>query len=426
MADQATSIKLYPIQVCSEAPEIKDMDLAVEQAIDHILKSPRSLQLKAGAKIAVTAGSRGISNYVEILSAVIRVLKVKGFDPFLFSAMGSHGRGEAEGQKEVLDSMGITEEAIGCPVSCSSEVDLIDEFQEQGRSISVYCAKEALQADGVIVLNRIKPHTSFSGNYESGLLKMMTVGMGRAKGADMFHSLGANHLARMIPLISSRVLERAPVLGGIGILENAKEHTAVMEGIPHDRMFEREKILLEQAKRLMPRLPADHADLLIVGEMGKNFSGTGMDTNIIGRVRIQGLEEPKKPYFQYIGVLRLSEPSHGNATGIGLADFTTEKLVKEIDKTATYLNCATSGFVVRAAIPMTFDNDRALINGAIKMLRADEGLRMMVIRNTLHIEHLWVSEAIYDEIKDQPQIKLMHEPFFMPFDEDGNVVWQEG
>lgn len=426
MSIQAASIKLYPIQVHSQTPVVGDISKSIEQAVENILQNDRSRRLKPGASIAVTAGSRGIANYVDILRKVVSVLQSKGYLPFVFSAMGSHGRGEAEGQKEVLDSMGIKEEALGCRVSCSRDVQLIDEFEAFGRQIPVYCAKEAFEADGVVVVNRIKPHTSFRGDYESGLLKMMTVGMGRAKGADMFHSLGAGHLADMIPLIGGRILEHAPIIGGIGVVENAKEQTAIVEGIPYDRIFEREKVLLAQAKSFMPSLPADQADLLIVGEMGKNFSGTGMDTNIIGRLRIQGVPEPQKPYFTYIGVLRLSEPSHGNATGIGLADLTTEALVKEMDKTATYLNCATSGFVIRAAVPMTFADDRALVDGALQMLRVDDAakLRMMVIRNTLHIEHLWVTEAIYEEIKNQPNIELNHEPKFLQFDELGNWIWE--
>jgi hypothetical protein len=427
MSAKAREIKLFPLQVHSQAPSVSNLPAAIEQAMAKLIESDRFQSLPSGASIAVTAGSRGIANYVEIMRHTVRFLREKGFKPFLISAMGSHGRGEAEGQKEVLDSLGITEDAIGCPVLCSSEVQLIDEFEAFGRSIPVYCAKEAMEADGVVVVNRVKPHTSFRGEYESGLLKMMTVGMGRAKGADMFHSLGADYLAPMIPLIGGRILEQAPILGGIGIVENDKEQTAIIEGIPYHQIFAREKVLLEKAKQFMPRLPVDRADLCIVREMGKNYSGTGMDTNIIGRMRIQGVKEPEKPFFTYIGVLRLSEPSHGNATGIGLADLTTEALVKKIDKTATYLNCVTSGFVIRAAIPMTFPTDETLVDGALKMLRIDDAskLRMVAIRNTLHIDHLWVTEAIYEEIKDQPHIQLTGEPRPLQFDDEGNWIWDE-
>jgi hypothetical protein len=419
-------IKLYQIQIETHTPSVEDIASGVKVAVDTIMKSDRFSRLAPGARIAITAGSRGIANYVAILREVSQILTSKGYKPFTFSAMGSHGRGEAAGQREVLDSMGITEESLGCPVICSSDVEQIHQFEAFGKLIPVYTAKEALKADGIIVVNRIKPHTSFRGDYESGLLKMMTVGMGRARGADMFHSLGANHLADMIPLIGGSVLEHAPVVGAIGLVENDREQTAIIEGIPHDRIFEREKILLDTAKQFMPRIPVDSADVLIVGEMGKNYSGTGMDTNIIGRLRIPGIKEPEKPFFTYIGVLRLSEPSHGNATGIGLADLTTEALVNEIDKTATYLNCATSGFVIRAAIPMTFSNDQALVEGAVKMLRVEDlnELRLIAIRNTLHIDHLWVTEPIYQELKDRPNIKVVDGPNVLQFDYDGNWKWE--
>lgn len=425
MSIDVPEIKLFPIRVHSQSESVGNIVEAVQHAVNQLMQNDRFEQLPAGSSIAVTAGSRGIANYVEILRHVVRQLQDMGHKPFLFSAMGSHGRGEAEGQKEVLDSMGITADAIGCPISCSSEVELISQFTAFGRQIPVYCAKEAIRADGVIVVNRVKPHTSFRGDYESGLLKMMAVGMGRASGADMFHSLGADYLADMIPLIGKEILTHAPIVGGIAVVENAKEETAIIEGVPYHKFFEREKDLLEQAKELMPSLPVERADLCIVGEMGKNYSGTGMDTNIIGRMRIQGVREPEKPFFTYLGVLRLSEPSHGNANGIGLADFTTEALVRSIDRSATYLNCVTSGFVIRAAIPMTFPTDRDLVNGALKMLRLDDPskLRMVAIRNTLHIEHLWVTEAIYDEIKDRPDISLTDQPYILQFADDGSWIW---
>lgn len=421
----ARDIVLYPVRIHQEAPVVGDTPSAIGQAIEGILKGERSKGLKPGARIAVTAGSRGLANYALILKTIIQTLKDKGFDPFLFSAMGSHGRGEPEGQREVLDSLGITQETMNCTVSCSSEVVLIDQAELNGKSIQVYCAKEALEADGVVVVNRIKPHTSFRGDYESGLLKMMTVGMGRAKGALEFHSLGAAGLADAIPLIGGRILEKAPVIGAIGLVENANEQTAVIEGIPKEAIFEQEKELLNQAKAFMPKLPVEQADLCVVGEMGKNYSGTGMDTNIIGRLRIQGVKEPSSPNLSYLGVLRLSEPSHGNATGIGLADFTTDKLVQEIDRKATYLNCLTSGFVVRAAIPMSFPTDLELVEGALKALKFKDGneMRMIAVRNTLHIDHVWVTKPIYDELKESGKGELVSEPSPIAFDEEGNWKW---
>lgn len=424
MGSRVEDISLYHIKVRHEAPVVDDIPAAVRKAIGQVKEGGRFRRLKPGSSIAITAGSRGIANYVLILKTAVAALQEMGFRPFLFSAMGSHGRGEATGQQEVLESLGITSEVMGCPVSCSSEVEKLDEIEEFGRKIPVYCAKEAFQADGVLVINRIKPHTSFHGDYESGLFKMMTVGMGRAVGANHFHALGAGRLADAIPLIGGRILELAPIAAGIGIVENANEQTAIIQGVPSEKFFEMEKSLLKEAKKLMPKLPVERADLCIVGEMGKNYSGTGMDTNIIGRLRIQGVPEPESPHFTYLGVLSLSEASHGNANGVGLADFTTQALADSIDPAATYLNALTSGFVIRAAVPMTFPTDRALLEGALKGLKLEkiDALRLVAVRNTLHIDQVWVTKAIYEEIKDREAIELLEE-HSVRFDQDGTWLW---
>ncbi|MED1205451.1 hypothetical protein [Heyndrickxia acidicola] len=423
------NISLYRIRVHRKATFINKYDIPskAKSALTQLTDGKRFRNLRRGASIAVTAGSRGMANNVTLLKSIIAALRDLGFQPFLFSAMGSHGGGTGEGQEKILQSLGITPSTMGCPVSCSGEVRLLEEFDRLGKKIPVYCAKEAMEADGILVVNRIKPHTSFHGDYESGLLKMMTVGMGRAKGADVFHSLGAEYLAEAVPLIGSRILKLAPVIGGIGIVENANEQTAIISGIPIERIFEEEKQLLIEAKKQMPKLPIEKADICIVCEMGKNFSGTGMDTNIIGRLRIQGIPEPTAPHFTYLGVLRLSEPSHGNATGIGLADFTTKKLAKAIDSKSTYLNCLTSGFVIRASVPMNFETDRELVQGALQALKYDGviSLRLIIIKNTLNIDELWVTKAIFDELKVDETIEFVEELPSIPFDSEGNLVLME-
>jgi hypothetical protein len=420
-------IPLYKVKMHAEAPVVDDLRTAVEEALKRVTESERFRALRPGSSIAITAGSRGITNIVEIYRHVVHWLQNEGYKPFLFSAMGSHGRGEAAGQCEVLESLGLTPENINCPVSCSDEVVLVDELEAFGQIVPMYCAKEALEADAILVLNRIKPHTSFHGRFESGLLKMMTVGLGRAKGASVFHSQGAKRLAEAVALIGSHMIRKAPIIGGIAILENAEEQTGRIEGIPHAELMEKEEELLLLAKQLVPKLPFKQADLCIVGEMGKNYSGTGMDTNVIGRLRIQGSPEPESPYFTYLGVLRLSEASHGNATGIGLADFTTEKLVEVMDKKATYLNCLTSGFVMRAAVPLTLPTDCELLEAAITGLKVQEAsaLRMVVIHNTLHINTFWVTKPIYQEIQDTEGIQLLSGPDNLRFDEQGNWEWNE-
>lgn len=393
--------KIYKIkQTFSNQPIVKDIEETIAKEVEYVISQS---QLLAGSSIAIPAGSRGISNIVIILKTIITKLKEMGYQPFLFSAMGSHGGGISEGQKSILESLGITEDVMKCPVIFSSEVVQLGNTDQEITGLPVYVAKEAVKADGILVVNRIKAHTSFTGTYESGLLKMMAVGMGRAKGASMVHSLGAEYLAKSIPSIAIKAMELAPIIGGIGIVENALEETAMIKGLYKDEILKEEKRLLQIAKSYMPKLPVKDIDLAIILQMGKNYSGTGMDTNVIGRLRIEGVPEPTHTNIRYLAVLDLSEESHGNATGIGLADFTTEKLVRKIDKQATYLNCMTSGFVTRAAIPMTFPDDKTLFEGIEKVLKRDDlsNLKIAIIKNTLQIDELWVSEAIFQTLQGE-------------------------
>lgn len=417
-------LKLYKIRQTFPRQQVKNLEEAIDQAVSEALID---VSLPEGAQIAITAGSRGIANIVPLLKRVVVQLQQRKYKPFLVAAMGSHGRGESAGQKEVLTSLGITEEEMGVPVSCSDQVLEIGEVQDSDPLINglpVYFAEEAYHADAVLIMNRVKPHTSFRGPYESGLLKMIAVGLGRAKGATRVHSLGAENLAKVIPALATAAIAKAPIIGGIAIVENAYDETAIIKGLPVSKFFEVERSLQEQSKRFMPSLPIKQADLCLVMEMGKNYSGTGMDTNIIGRMRIEGMPEPETPSFKYLGVLGLSEASHGNANGIGLADFTTEPVVQTIDKEATYLNCLTSGFVIRGAIPVTFSSDQALIEGAMQALKLDDvsKLNLMMIKNTLHIDEFWVSEILYDQLKNQEGISVLSGPTSLEFDRDGKLI----
>ncbi|KXG42751.1 nickel pincer cofactor-dependent isomerase, group 22 [Tepidibacillus decaturensis] len=414
--------KIYKIkQTFSNQPIVKDIEETIAKEVEYVISQS---QLLAGSSIAIPAGSRGISNIVIILKTIITKLKEMGYQPFLFSAMGSHGGGISEGQKSILESLGITEDVMKCPVIFSSEVVQLGNTDQEITGLPVYVAKEAVKADGILVVNRIKAHTSFTGTYESGLLKMMAVGMGRAKGASMVHSLGAEYLAKSIPSIAIKAMELAPIIGGIGIVENALEETAMIKGLYKDEILKEEKRLLQIAKSYMPKLPVKDIDLAIILQMGKNYSGTGMDTNVIGRLRIEGVPEPTHTNIRYLAVLDLSEESHGNATGIGLADFTTEKLVRKIDKQATYLNCMTSGFVTRAAIPMTFPDDKTLFEGIEKVLKRDDlsNLKIAIIKNTLQIDELWVSEAIFQTLQGEKNFELLEGPLNIKFDETNSLT----
>lgn len=423
-------IRMYKIKQHFPGMRVNDVPAATISALERIV---RHAGLKPGATIAITAGSRGINRIDGILKQAVQFLQHKGYRPFLVAAMGSHGNGEAEGQRDVLASLGITEQSIGAPVRCAGEVvqlgvtsadPLPDSSAVPLSGLPVYMAKEAYEADGILVVNRIKPHTAFQGDYESGLLKMIAVGLGRAVGANSVHSLGAGKLAQAIPSIARVCLERAPIIGGIAIVENAEEETAILEGIAASELFAAEKRLLQEAKRLMPSLPVSQIDLCLVGEMGKNYSGTGMDSNIIGRMRIHGMAEPKRPSITYVGVLGLSHASHGNAAGIGLADFTTDAVVNSIDRQSTYLNCLTSGFVARAAIPMSFRNDRELVEKALFALKAadPQTVRLLIIKNTLHLDEMFVSEPIHNELLSNNNCEQIDDPFHLSFDSGGKLL----
>jgi hypothetical protein len=362
-------------------------------------------KVEPGAKIGLTAGSRGIADIVPILSAVVRFVKEKGCQPWIIPAMGSHGGGTPEGQLKLLAGLGITEEAIGAPLVASGEAVRIGEV---GCGVPVYANRVALEMDGLIIVNRVKPHTSFHAPIESGLLKMLAVGLGNPQGAASLHSYGIRGLESLIPLLAAYTMEHLPVLYGIAIVENAYEQTALLAGLEPEQFYEREQELLKTARSLMPRLPFNDLDLLVVRSMGKCFSGTGMDTNIIGRLRIQGEPEPEHPHIKRIAVLDLDERSKGNALGVGLADFTTDRLLAKVDWTATYLNVLSTTFVMRAMAPMHFATDEEVLSAALQSLGGEEqeGARVLVIDNTLDLSRIEFSAALLEDVRAQPPLAI--------------------
>ncbi|MHB8985080.1 MAG: nickel pincer cofactor-dependent isomerase, group 22, partial [Eubacteriales bacterium] len=361
------------------------------------------------ASVAITAGSRGIKNITAILKSVADTIKAAGACPFVVGAMGSHGGGTSAGQKKVLSTLGITEEAIGCPVHTSDEAVEVGSTPSGAR---VYCDRAAWSADGIIVVNRVKPHTTFHGPVESGLFKMMVVGLGKAGGAAAIHRLGPHRMAQELLEMGRIYVRSGKVLAGLAIVENSREETAAVEAAAPDGVEEMEKRLLQLAYRLLPRLPAERLDFLVMCEMGKNISGTGMDSNVIGRTRIAGVPEPETPFIARVVVLDLTDESHGNATGLGLADFTTRRLVDKMDAGATYLNCITSGNVQRAMLPIIMADDCGAIEAAIKSLTGADpaNLKGAVIKNTLDLERLWVTEAVAASLAGREDVKVLSEP----------------
>lgn len=408
---------IFYVQQSFPRPQILDIPTATKDAL-------RTLQLDqkilAGQKIGITVGSRGIQNLLPILRTTVDFIRELGSEPFLLAAMGSHGGGTENGQKKVLDSLGLTEETLGAKVLTCAECRTLTVTPS---GLPVYIVESAQTMDGILLVNRVKTHTSFKGIVESGLTKKLVVGLGGPKGAQQFHGFGASELPHLLVEIGETMLGKLPVLGGVGIVENAYEETAVIRAVEGDHLIEQEGELLQYSKTLMPSLPADSIDLLIVQEIGKNFSGTGMDTNIVGRSRIHGILEPEKPSIKRIAVLDLSEESHGNATGVGLADFVTQKLVNSIDRQATYLNCLTSTFVTRSAIPMYFDTEEKLVEAALFSLSAipPDKLRIVIIRNTLFLMECFVSRALLPELGSRPDIQINQEPHEFKFDSNGNI-----
>lgn len=410
--------KMYRVKQNFPRPQVKDI---IDTTSEELSKLHLDKQIHAGQKIGVTVGSRGIQNLLPIFKTTLDYIKALGAEPYLLAAMGSHGGGKADGQKEVLDSLGITEEALGVKVLTCDDCRVI---AHTASGLPVYIVDSALQMDGIIVINRVKTHTSFKGLVESGLVKIMVVGLGGPKGAKQFHGFGQIELPRLLVEIGESILENLPVLGGLAIIENAYEETAAIKAVESNSMIQMESELLIYSKSLMPSLPVDNIDLLIIQEMGKNFSGTGIDTNIVGRMKIHGVPEPEKPSIKRLAVLDVSEESHGNATGLGLADFTTQKLVDKMDRQATYLNCLTSTFVVRAAIPMYFDTEIRLMEAALYSLSSiiPSDLRIVIIPNTLFLEECFVSESLLPELQMQKNITLENIPSDISFDSNGDMT----
>lgn len=375
-------------------PRIEDVPFEIAGRMARI-----SGRVRPGMSIAVTAGSRGITGIPLILRAVVNALRDLGADPFIVSAMGSHGGGTTPGQERVLHHLAITEESVGAPFRMTSTAV---EMATTESGSTLFVDAEAAKADGIFVVNRIKPHTAFRESLASGLLKMLSVGLGKVPGATQVHKHGSSGLYSGVLEIGLLALKKLPVLGGLAIVENSAEETARLEVLLPEEMEERERKLLQYSWELLPRLPLETLDLLIVEEMGKNFSGTGMDTNVIGRWKDMDVKGPITPEIKRIVVLRLAEASEGNANGIGLADFTTRKLVESIDWKATLTNVQTTGFWGRAFCPPFPGSDREAIQWALESLQQpqDAPLTAARIRNTLHMEELWLNEAASSAARD--------------------------
>jgi hypothetical protein len=403
-----------------ERPQITDVSAAVASALEALDLGRR---IKPGHAVALTAGSRGIANIPLVLRSTADFLKKLGAKPFLIPAMGSHGGGTAEGQRRILESYGITEEFVGVPIRASMETVQVGETAE---GFPVLLDRIASEADHIGVVARIKPHTGFHGPIESGLLKMMMIGLGKHAGALLYHRILLDHpFDSVVRSVGRTLMKSAPIAFGLALVENAYEETAIVEGVAPEAFEAREEQLLVEAKRLLMRLPLRKADLLIVDEIGKNISGSGMDTNVVGRKRAFRMQPPPAgiPVMRLIYVRGLSEKTHGNATGIGLADFTSTRLVQQMDYRATVINCLTAGYPEGAFIPVHFATDREVLDAALAIIgtRAPEQARILHIRNTMQLEEVDVSEPCLQEKERQTEFTILGPPRPLEFDAAGNL-----
>ena len=363
--------------------------------------------LDPGATVAVGVGSRGIDRIDEVAAAVVDEVAERGFDPVVVPAMGSHGGATAEGQREVLAALGITEETVGAPIDARMDAAELDTVSVGDAETPVYFSEAALEADAVLVVNRVKAHTNFTGPIESGLAKMTVVGLGKQRGAKSFHStaIAEGYVETLTAALD--VIEReTPLVGGIALVENFEEEIGHLEAVPAGSFLDREPALLERAYDEMPTLPIDDVDLLVIDEIGKEISGAGMDTNVIGRYRVLNAPDPETPDIDLIYVRGLTEATKGNGNGIGLADLTRKRAVGQLDLKKTYANALTSGSLAKSKLPVVAPDDEFALRTALAALGGydPETVRIVWIRNTQDLGELRVSDAVVDDLPEAAEV----------------------
>ena len=390
----------------------------VAEVVQREMMKPGLLdKIKPGDSVAVTVGSRGIANLPVIIREIVDSLKKAGAQPFIVPAMGSHGGASAEGQTEVLSGLGITPESVGAPIRATMEVI---NLSEEGQS-PVYFDRNAFAAQHTVVVGRVKIHTSFRGPYESGIVKMIAIGLGKQKGAELCHSLGLEKMSAQIESMARIAIAKTNILCGVALLENGYDETCKIVSIPAGQILDAEPALLVEARGYMPQVYLNHIDVLIVDEMGKNISGTGLDPNIIERFTTPSIPDTDK--FQRIVIRDLTPESHGNFNGSGLADMCTRRLFEKMDFAATYPNPLTSRVAGSVKIPMVLETDRQAIRAAIKTcLNIDPAnVRMVRIKNTLHLEEIQISAALMREARSHPHIEVLENAAPLLFDTQGDL-----
>lgn len=390
----------------------------IRDAVYQELNQPQISQtIQPGMSVCITCGSRGIDNIVSITRSVVDFCRERGAVPFAIPAMGSHGGATDQGQLEVLHSLGITEESLSCPIRSSMQTSLIG-TTEDGRPVHI--DHYAAAADAIILINRIKPHTSFRGTYESGLMKMMAIGLAKQKGAEACHAEGFPRMHHMVPLFGKAILKQAPIAFGLGILENAFDQTAQLHALTPADIIDQEPVLLQKAAKLMPSLGFTDCDVLVVDEIGKNISGCGMDPNITGVFATPGMTGGINAQRRCI--LSLTQQTHGNGYGMGAADAITRRLFDQLDLDMIYPNSITSTSLGFSKIPMVMSSDRTAIQLCLRTCnRIDRNNpRIIRIKNTLALSEFEISEAMLPELQENMQVLTAPDP--LPFDNSGNLL----
>ena len=406
--------RVAPVSQLFDRPLVED----VEAEVMRRLNESGCLANVKGLSVAISAGSRGISNLPLAIRTVVRAVRQAGGEPFIVPAMGSHGGATAEGQVKLLQGLGIDADTVEAPVRSTMETVVVG---TSANGLPAHMDKYAAEADAVIAINRIKPHTSFRGAIESGVVKMLTIGLGKQKGAEICHNLGFGHMAANVPAIAEAILANKKILCGLGIVENAFHETAIIDVMKPEDMIAREKVLLKEAFKLAPRIFFDALDVLIIDEIGKDVTGTGFDCNVVGRYH--NPHAHGGPEISRVVTLDITDKSKGNGNGIGMTDFTTRRAFDKFDPEQTYPNSLTSTIPLSVKIPMVLANDRQAIQAAVKTCNVEDldAVRLVRIRNTNEMASIYVSEALLGFCREHPNLKVEGDAAPFAFNDASNL-----
>ncbi|MGL4790286.1 MAG: lactate racemase domain-containing protein [Anaerotignaceae bacterium] len=395
--------------------KIEDIKAKVISEMDNLSNKE---ELK-GKRIAITAGSRGIPHVALITKTVCDKLKEFGASPFIVPAMGSHGGGTVEGNLEVINGYGITQEAMGVPILATMEVVLVGEMPD---GTPIYCDKNAYEADGIVLLNKIKAHTDFKGEHESGLLKMIAIGLAKHKGASWFHMQGFDTFAKRLPIVAKEFLSKMNVVFGVGLVQNAYDEISEIEIMEKDKIVERDAALLKISKERLAKFKFDNIDVLIVDKIGKNISGEGADPNVTGRGFMPDFKDDF--HTQKLFIRGLTEESHHNACGLGLADITTRRCLNDVDWESTWINLGTNTMIDGGKVPMYLNTDKEALMLAIRTCRRIDYNKARVVRiaDTLHLDEIEISVDLIPDIEGRSDVEIISQPYEMPFDENGFMI----